>query len=340
VVTSKSFGVVRIVMDRSFDLWQTQEIQASFVRDLEDLTGVPRTELTLIAVRSGCVVAEFRMPEEAIKTLISLFEFAPDMEDPNGVGPDQMAVAKEFFARHSVTAIRDDYVVKLVISKTPEGPDGIVLVHGWSGNRASFGVMPKALSELVKADVKVYEYQSERFGKSPRLTWVARNLDTSIRNENLDKGRLAIVAHSMGGLVARKLVTDQRRRLDRLDRNLRLLALVASPYFGHPLAHIGKRFAPKSRQLGDLDPQSDFMSELASDWLAWRRMEGVAVAVRSILGEADDFVKPYMAQGDDPNPIVLLGRGHSDIVEVEEPGDEVVVTLVRLLLEAGFVARE
>ncbi len=93
----------------------------------------------------------------------------------------------------------------------------VVFVHGWRGDASSFRLFPDLIKmdgRLGQYDVMPFEYTvyiTERNLRVPRIADVLwRQLSREIDRQRIDDGvqyeNIYFVAHSMGGLVVRKLI--------------------------------------------------------------------------------------------------------------------------------------
>jgi pimeloyl-ACP methyl ester carboxylesterase len=90
--------------------------------------------------------------------------------------------------------------------------------------------------------------------------------------------RVAIVAHSMGGVVARSLL------LSEADHGVLTLIALASPFRGTHMAKLGARFHLGKSAI-DMCPQSPFSGRFLPSAAA-------SVPIRSIIGEQENIVSP------------------------------------------------
>jgi hypothetical protein len=248
---------------------------------------------------------------------------------------------KEFIFKHTVVEITDDFTIRVAVHTKKKSKRKLLFVHGWRGDKDSFGDMPSMLSDLVGCNSLVYEYPTGIWEQSPSIQYVARNLDNWIRN-HFEDSRLAIICHSMGGIVVRKLIVSQLWRSSPIDTYVKQITFVASPHSGVPLAKLGK-YVPsiQKAQIHDLSTKSSFLVDLNGQWSSWSRTNVPNNCVtRSIYGTDDDVVDPTLALGDDPDAIPILNAGHINIVKPESADSEIVVTINRLLSESTFAGQD
>ena len=121
--------------------------------------------------------------------------------------------------------------------------------------------------------------------------------------------RLAVVAHSMGGLVAQRALLDD---LELADRTCKVIL------FGTPSAGLRKasRIAFWKRQLGNMAEGSDFITKLRTDWAARFEPEP-AFDLTVVAGERDQFVPTKSSLGPFPEKFRRVVPGdHASMVRI------------------------
>lgn len=224
----------------------------------------------------------------------------------------------------------------------------IVLIHGFRGEaHSTFGMLPAYLAGMPR----LYEWDLWCVGYStglapditgvwsadPDLAELAGQLDTLLKDGRLaDYGTLAVIAHSMGGLVAQRAVLDGS-----FGDRLRHLHTFSTPSGGKPA---GWLWVVK-RQVRDMQPDSAFMKKLHADWLAglpqlWASDEDGTPAgpgaapfdYFAAWGTEDQFVTRKMCHGPVSRDFRRFVPGdHSQVVKPLSPRDEMVDLLLRRL---------
>ena len=329
---------LRIRMNRSFSKFSTAD-REEFLSELSNISGCPVEEIEDVKFSSGCVIFDGELDREAVKRLIEYFEKKNSLTEEV---PSQIQDFVKFCEKWSVDSLHSYLRVKIEgeIKEPEKQNDLVVFIHGWRGDEDSFGKMPTYVSAKIECQTGIYSYPTGIWEKSPSIDMIARNFDNWIRNK-VSSQRIAIVAHSMGGLVARRFVSLQFERGDRIDNLVRLFLFIASPHNGAVLANIGKHVPTLNKvQLNDLSTNSSFLFSLNADWNKWASSDySKGSKIRCIVGENDKVVSINSAIGLDSNPIPSLKAGHIDIVKPENETDEVVITTSRLLQESGFGAK-
>jgi pimeloyl-ACP methyl ester carboxylesterase len=195
----------------------------------------------------------------------------------------------------------------------------VVLVHGMVDNRSVFTVMSRALRRRGFSSVSTWNY-------SPLVQDVrvaARQFDEHLAQLCRETGheRVHVVAHSMGGLVARWLLQCGA------SARMASLTTLGTPHGGTAWAHALP--TPLVRQLR---PGSDLMAELASP-------AAVDTPVTAIWSDLDQLVLP-VTRGRCDHPdlrarnVLVRGVGHMSLPIHRQVVDEVAAEL------AGHRARD
>jgi len=332
VATPIEDATLRIVMNRSFSKFLDKE-RSEFLNGLSVVSGCPAEEMRQVRFRRGCVVAEINMSEEAVRIFLDGFEHCKGDAKP----PKELLELAEFLKREKVENANATFRVRLAIKDGASHRQELVFVHGWRGDSGSFGKLPDYLSQHFDCPAKVYEYPTGSWTHSPAIYYVAQNLNHWLK-VNVAAEKVALVTHSMGGLVARKCLVIQQYSRSSFDGRVKHVALIASPNNASSGAAILRQLpSMNSPQLTDLAPSSAFVPELNAQWLMWTSARVPhACTVRSIYGTADAIVSPANAQGLDAEAVPILGATHLNIVDQTVPGSELEKTLVHFLTEAGF----
>lgn len=170
-----------------------------------------------------------------------------------------------------------------------------------------------------------------------KAIWSKRNLHNAKKLKKYidkycnDSNNIILVAHSMGGLVARQfLVNCKKENVD--IRNIRMLCTFATPHNGSHVARkisvinkipllknlyiflskkLGYRLSP---QIGDLSNLSEFLDQLNKDWRDFN-VERDLKFIR-IGGTKDKLVKVYSSNlhNDDLNNVFYYEYGHSELI--------------------------
>lgn len=328
-------ATLRVVMEIDFSEFLASRKQ-EFIADLAEVLGCPDQDLNTTTFRPGCVVSESRLGEGAIRLLLELIEV-----NAEGTLTSASPEVRAFLAKYNIKNINADLSTDLQIVVQQRPKQQLVFVHGWRSDSQTFGKLPDYLNEMFDSHVEPFAYPTSAFGHSPSIFHLARGLENHIRT-HVSAERVGIIAHSMGGLIVRKLLVMQRDRKAPLDEAIRQATFVASPQLGSDLAKILKRVPGfSSEQLNELSPNSGFVIELHEQWQNWKdRKTPVVCEVRCVYGTNDDVVPAADASADDREAVPILGANHSNIVKPTSEKAEIVMTLARFLREAGFKSYE
>ena len=174
------------------------------------------------------------------------------------------------------------------------GKTAIVFLHGFQGNAtATWGDFPKHLADsnaLRGWDVYTMGYNTALYPDLLRGIWsadagletLAGLLQTTLTVGGLASHRaVALIAHSMGGLIAQRalLEPDVRRRVSHVF------------LFGTPSAGLVKAWLVRmlKAQFRDMSPKSPFLKQLRERWTA-EFAGAMPFHLYAVAGENDQFV--------------------------------------------------
>jgi pimeloyl-ACP methyl ester carboxylesterase len=172
----------------------------------------------------------------------------------------------------------------------------LVFVHGLAANRSGFLPLQGYLRLAGHRRQLTFNYRSSGSIENIALA-LRRHIDANVKG-----GRIDIVAHSMGGLVARYYVQclGGARRVDRL-------ITLGTPHMGTTAASPGAWLA--LGLISQLQPQGAFVTALN------RLPPPPGVGVHAFAAEHDGIVRPLEAAfAPFGERIVLAGRGHLDML--------------------------
>ncbi|MBI3820515.1 MAG: HAD family hydrolase [Planctomycetes bacterium] len=198
----------------------------------------------------------------------------------------------------------------------------IIFVHGLGGDpKTTWGKFP----ELIKSDpdfkdcgVDSFEYTTSLFRfpwskKVLRVQTIAEALRTFMNVRHAGATDIILVCHSLGGLVGRRYLLDERKRGE--TSRVRGLLLYAVPNDGSGLAEAAGHVSWTHNQLRQLCKDSDFLVDLNNDWV----LAGVAkdIKIRFVVAEQDRVVSEASAKAfwGNTNVDLVIGRGHRDLVK-------------------------
>lgn len=332
-MTGERFGVLRIVMERDYDSFGFED-RENFLNELAELLALDRDFLSDATFDRGCVHAKIRIPEDDLEAFIALYEHALKNNDSA-----MLTQIREFLSNHSVTNVTGDFSTSLLIRTSKPAieaaPDTqeIVLVHGFTGDKNTFGKLPQYLSDSFNCQSRVFEYPTNWQKHSPSIYFLAKSFDRWFRN-NVKSSRVALIAHSMGGVLVRKFLTLQPHHPRRLDGYVKQVTFIASPFDGTPIATFGSLLGLGGQQLAELSPDSAFITELKELWMSWTSIHVPQNChIGCLYGTADKIVTPANAMGSILGAEAIAGEDHTSIVKPTSIESEIVVTLTRYLAE-------
>ena len=173
----------------------------------------------------------------------------------------------------------------------------VLMIHGLGGGASTWGSFPA----LLAADLHIadrfaieppYVYTTGLAGRGPGIADLARELATHLnRPELADYSQIAILAHSLGGLVARRLVADMI--IEGAPPRISRIMTFASPLLGAGAASVSKLIPGTGTQHRDLAIGSDFMIALGRDWA--NTGADSMVQVRTVVAGDDGVVAAWSA---------------------------------------------
>jgi pimeloyl-ACP methyl ester carboxylesterase len=170
----------------------------------------------------------------------------------------------------------------------------IVFVHGFSGNiiKTWAGFVGFLLKEpsVTTWDILSLGFPSSMrvdvpgiWASDPGLALIAKELRTSLTTPPLKKYRsIALIAHSMGGLIAQRALLDDEKLRARVTH----LLLYGTPSGGLIKARM---LGWLKRQFNDMAKDGSFISTLRADW-DMQFPQGPNFFFRTIAGDRDEFV--------------------------------------------------
>ncbi|MGP1994066.1 tetratricopeptide repeat-containing protein [Zobellia laminariae] len=181
-----------------------------------------------------------------------------------------------------------------IIPSRYEGNKNIVcFVHGFCGNpESTFSPLPKFIleeEELNGWDILSIGYSTDlmpNIGKgiwaaSPDITKISEYLLTNLNIIFKHHTRVALIGHSMGGLVIQRALLN----LDDISKISHVL------FFGTPSGGLKKAWFVKwfKNQVKDMDNQGVFIQKLRQEWD--KKFSGVYPFIfATVAGELDEFV--------------------------------------------------
>ena len=216
----------------------------------------------------------------------------------------------------------------------------MLFIHGLGGGSSkTWGAFPELIAkdtQLAGFDVAFFDYPaslfSGRFRKTaPKAQRLARALHTEITNKYRGYAAIVLVAHSLGGLVARRYLADRVMATvntpDAATPVTKLL-LYAVPNDGAGLAAVGRHLSRRQRQIKQLCRDSEFIDDLNTTWETLH--VGDRIDLRYVVAAQDAVVSEKSASGLQglAHPIdVLVNCDHRSCVKPRTADDLAFIVL-------------
>lgn len=157
-------------------------------------------------------------------------------------------------------------------------PKVIVFVHGvlgdmdntWTNSQAhtSWPELVASDPDLTDYDIYVYGYQSSCEGDQSNITEIANRFQANLIDGGFFSNyqEIYFIAHSMGGLITKRLLSSMNSDMDKLQR-VRGVLLMAVPSAGAPIASLAG-WLSTNPQFKNMDPQSShaYLQIMEQDW--------------------------------------------------------------------------
>ena len=213
----------------------------------------------------------------------------------------------------------------------------VIFLHGFSGNRDDTWDRLPGLVGTGVTDWDIYTlgyattFLPDMLGVwsgDPDLPILATMLTTQSRLDPLRRYKaLAVVAHSMGGLVVQRALVDDPELADRTEKVV---------LFGTPSEGLRKAswMALWKRQLRNMAKGSEFITKLRRDW-AERFETEPDFDLWVVAGEQDEFVPPQSSLGPFPHRLHHVVSGdHISMVRTADANSPSVRLLISVLSDA------
>ena len=213
-------------------------------------------------------------------------------------------------------------------------------MHGFSGDRDdTWDRLPGLLGTAVANwDIYTLGYATTFlpdllgvWSADPDIPILATMLTTQASIDPLSRYKsLAVVAHSMGGLVVQRALVDDPKFAGRTNKVI---------LFGTPSTGLRKAswVAPWKRQLRNMAAGSEFIKILRQDWGS-RFEQGLGFQLMVVAGEQDQFVPPESNLAPFPRECRYVVPGnHLSMVRVADTNSPSVRLLVSAFSDAPAV---
>lgn len=173
-------------------------------------------------------------------------------------------------------------------------------------------------------------------------------VSTSVKSRLVDIGlfekykEIHFIAHSMGGLITKKLLIDFYHLGLKEIQRVKSVLLFATPSQGAPLSEIGSFLSFINRQATDLEPANfnSFLQSLESDWSHFLKSNHNRTKVYCAYEVLPTFgvlvvSRVYAATMCDEPPFPILAN-HIDIVKPRSPHDATYIWAKARILEKNL----
>ncbi|MHB8580000.1 MAG: alpha/beta hydrolase [Ignavibacteriaceae bacterium] len=202
----------------------------------------------------------------------------------------------------------------------------IIFIHGLGGNESktwgNFKNIIKNDSDFSKYNIQYFNYSSSRFKLVPfkkyaKIQTLADGLKTEIFTKYQDD-EVILVAHSMGGLIARKYLVNEV--INNRAINVNKLLLFATPNNGSELAKI-PNVVTRITTIPQMRKNSDFLESLMETWKALGLNNFVQTLY--VAGDEDKIVNIQSAHNywDNDEIQTLTKKNHRDIIQPANEND-------------------
>ena len=265
--------------------------------------------------------------------------------DPAGAGPSpRSAAARPLFARLLLTAaallllfglglalawladrlqdhapinpLRYEQLSAAACQAPPAARRGIVLfIHGWNGDAdATWGRLPDLVcgdprfAGFTVLSVPYATFMGRQRARIPDVVnWLADQLAERLQPAAGEP--LLVVAHSMGGIIARQLHLS--RELSRSSPAVTALVEFGVPHNGTVVGDLAQALGLSQRYTRDLARQSSLLADLQ---YKWQRLPSPPPTV-CVASHGDAVVDPDSALLDCAQRKLFNGYGHSELVK-------------------------
>ncbi|SFH60064.1 Alpha/beta hydrolase family protein [Nitrosospira sp. Nsp14] len=218
----------------------------------------------------------------------------------------------------------------------------LIFLHGFLGNtEATWASFPTFLANeprITSWDLFGLGYPTSLrldvrniWSSDPDIRTLARELRTTLSLPPFSSYRkIAIAAHSMGGLIVQRAMVDDVALKNRLSHVF---------LFGTPSAGLVKAgfFSWSKRQISDMVADGPFIKSLRHEW-THEFARGMGFQFYVVAGDMDEFVpaSSSLAPFSDNVQAVVPGN-HSEIVKPVEPSHQSVQLIIDALAGGGNV---
>ena len=232
--------------------------------------------------------------------------------------------------------------VKTIFRESPGANNLLLFIHGFSGEAGNtFGNIPEMLmkdSRMDGWDMKPFgysQYISPEMGKDiwagiEDIDRISNYLCTSVKYKFDKYDRIAIVAHSLGGLIAQRAILDFKEAYrDKLSH----LVLLGTPSNGIAPAKLSKLWNNKYKEMSS---EGEFITTLRKDWE--KQYDGdYPFALKVVASTEDEFVTidSCYAPFKNDHHVTIDGK-HLSMVKPKDENDDCYQLILSTLTNSEF----
>ncbi len=224
------------------------------------------------------------------------------------------------------------------VRKTTTNTKVILFIHGFNGEAYNtFGMLPAFLAgeaSLNDWDIFCFGYPTSLspditgiWSSDPDLSVLARYLSSKLIDGTFDQyTNVALIAHSMGGLITRRALLDGK-----FDKKVSHLLLFGTPNNG---LHKASRLQIFKRQVRDMGYGSPFVSRLNNDWAVKFNVppSSYPFTFLAVAGIKDQFVPPDSSVGIFEDERIRYVKGnHLEMVKPLTSDDDTSILIIKTL---------
>ena len=257
--------------------------------------------------------------------------------------PKEKIITQEtVYAQLTTSKVKDRKNIKKVFHESPNANNAIIFVHGFSGQAwKTFGKIPDFLSEDERMegwDMFPFGFSEnvdpklgkEVFASISDIDRISENLSAAIKYKFGKYKRIAIIAHSLGGLVAQRSILNLNSyHRDRLSHVI---------LFGTPSNGVTNNVFKKiwKNKIEDLIQDKPYIKKLRQDW-SKEFSDDYPFTFKTVFATRDDYVSKESAL--DPfkkDHWVNINGNHSSMVDVTSKDNDGYELILNTLTDNPF----
>lgn len=232
--------------------------------------------------------------------------------------------------------------VKTSFRETKGANNLLLFIHGFSGEASdTFGSIPDMLMKNSKMDgwdMKPFGYSQYVTPEMGKDIWagiedidrISDYLSTSVKYKFDKYDRIAIVAHSLGGLIAQRAILNFK---EEFQNKISHLVLLGTPSYGIEPAKLTKLWNNRYQQMSS---EGNFITLLRKDWKN-KFVGEYPFKLKVVASTDDEFVtidSCYAPFGKD-HQVTIDGK-HLSMVKPENENDDCYALILNTLTDTEF----